>query len=122
MIFVRSFLSLLLSIQLICNRGEVDARSSFEVSGDFLGEQIRMRSMKSGLCIRTCITVRVLSFSQFRFQTFTALMYSTGMFEERDVSLIVSVLITSNPDLRSRLQSCVSVIVFFPNPLGGFTR
>jgi hypothetical protein len=44
------------------------------------------------------------------------------MFEERDVSLIVSVLITSNPDLRSRFQSCVSVIVFFPNPLGGFTR
>jgi hypothetical protein len=60
--------------------------------------------------------------SASRSQTFTALMYSTRMFEERDVSLIVSVLATSNPDLPSRPQSCFSVMIFFPNPFGGFTR
>jgi hypothetical protein len=44
-----------------------------------------------------------VKFSQFRFQTH-ALMYATGMFEERCVFDRL-VPITSNPDLRSRLQA-----------------
>jgi hypothetical protein len=55
-------------------------------------------------------------------QTFTALMYSTGMFEEQDGSLMVSVLTTLNPNLRRSSQSCLSVSMFFPNPFGGFAR
>ena len=40
--------------------------------------------------VRVCRTKKVFAVGS---QTFTALMYSTGMFEEQDVSLIVSVLI-----------------------------
>jgi hypothetical protein len=40
----------------------------------------------------------------YRSQTFTALIYSIEVFEERDVSLIVSVLITLNPDLATSIQ------------------
>jgi hypothetical protein len=41
--------------------------------------------------VRVCRTKEVFAVGS---QTFTALMYSTGMFDERDVSLIVSVLVT----------------------------
>jgi len=58
----------------------------------------------------------------FARQTFTALMYSIGMFEELDMSLNVSVLTISKPDWTSRSQSSFSRITFFPNPFGGFVR
>ena len=52
----------------------------------------------------------------------TALMYSIGMFEDRDAFLTVSLLTTLKPDFSSNSQTCFSVITFLPNPFGGFSR
>jgi hypothetical protein len=55
-------------------------------------------------------------------QIITALMYSIGMFEDRDVFLTVSAVTTRKPDFSSNSQTCFSVITFLPNPFGGFSR